>query len=71
MGKFGELFLSEPEKALSLAEQSGWLMATEVLAVGIDFSFAPVLDLNDISDVIGDRGFAKIFKTSYRWQCIS
>ncbi|HRM51443.1 MAG TPA: glycoside hydrolase family 3 N-terminal domain-containing protein, partial [Acinetobacter johnsonii] len=51
MGKFGELFLSEPEKALSLAEQSGWLMATEVLAVGIDFSFAPVLDLNDISDV--------------------
>lgn len=59
MGKFGELFLSEPEKALSLAEQSGWLMATEVLAVGIDFSFAPVLDLNDISDVIGDRGFAK------------
>ncbi|WP_394999005.1 glycoside hydrolase family 3 N-terminal domain-containing protein, partial [Acinetobacter sp.] len=31
MGKFGELFLSEPEKALSLAEQSGWLMATEVL----------------------------------------
>jgi hypothetical protein len=34
-------------------------MATEVLAVGIDFSFAPVLDLNDISDVIGDRGFAK------------
>ena len=25
MGKFGELFLSEPEKALSLAEQSGWL----------------------------------------------
>ena len=34
-------------------------MATEVLAVGIDFSFAPVLDLNAISDVIGDRGFSK------------
>ena len=33
-------------------------MATEVLAVGIDFSFAPVLDINAISDVIGDRGFA-------------
>lgn len=59
MGKFGELYLSEPEKALELAEQCGWLMAAEVLAVGIDFSFAPVLDLNDVSDVIGDRGFAK------------
>lgn len=59
MGKFGERFLKEPEQALQLAEQCGWLMATEVLAVGIDFSFAPVLDINDISDVIGDRGFAK------------
>lgn len=59
MGKFGELYLSEPEKALELTEQCGWLMAAEVLAVGIDFSFAPVLDLNDVSDVIGDRSFSK------------
>ncbi|WP_180021058.1 MULTISPECIES: beta-N-acetylhexosaminidase [unclassified Acinetobacter] len=59
MGKFGELYLTEPEKAVELAEQCGWLMAAEVLAVGIDFSFAPVLDLNNVSDVIGDRGFAK------------
>ncbi|WP_180115866.1 beta-N-acetylhexosaminidase [Acinetobacter sp. YH12140] len=59
MGKFGELYLTEPEKAVELAERCGWLMAAEVLAVGIDFSFAPVLDLNDVSDVIGDRGFAK------------
>ena len=59
MGHFGELYLTESEKALELAEQCGWLMAIEVLAVGIDFSFAPVLDINDISDVIGDRAFAK------------
>lgn len=59
MGRLGELYLTEPEKAVDLAEQCGWLMAAEVLAVGIDFSFAPVLDLNDVSDVIGDRGFAK------------
>ena len=59
MGRFGELYCTEPSKALDLAEQCGWLMATEVLAVGIDFSFAPVLDLNDVSDVIGDRSFAK------------
>ena len=59
MGKFGELYTSDPQSALELAEKCGWLMATEVLAVGIDFSFAPVLDLNDISDVIGDRSFAQ------------
>ncbi|TCB67662.1 beta-N-acetylhexosaminidase [Acinetobacter sp. ANC 4178] len=59
MGRFGELYQQDAAQALDLAEQCGWLMATEVLAVGIDFSFAPVLDLNDISDVIGDRGFAK------------
>lgn len=59
MGHFGELYLTQPEKALDLAEKCGWLMAIEVLAVGIDFSFAPVLDINAISDVIGDRAFAK------------
>ena len=59
MGKFGELYLKDAEKAIELAEKCGWLMATEVLAVGIDFSFAPVLDINDVSDVIGDRAFAK------------
>ncbi|SPL70110.1 beta-N-acetylhexosaminidase [Acinetobacter stercoris] len=59
MGNFGELYLTSPERAIDLAEKCGWLMATEVLAVGIDFSFAPVLDINDISDVIGDRAFSK------------
>lgn len=37
----------------------GSLIALEVQAVGIDFSFAPVLDLgNEISRVIGDRAFS-------------
>lgn len=58
MGRFGELYLTDPAQACALARQCGWLMATEVLAVGIDFSFAPVLDINAISDVIGDRAFA-------------
>lgn len=59
MGRFGDLYQTQPKEALSLAQDCGWLMATEVLAVGIDFSFAPVLDLNAVSDVIGDRAFAK------------
>ena len=59
MGRLGDLYNTQPQKAVALAEQCGWLMAIEVLAVGIYFSFAPVLDLNDVSDVIGDRSFAQ------------
>jgi len=45
--------------AAQLAELCGWVMATEVLAVGLDFSFAPVLDLDhQRSAVIGSRAFA-------------
>lgn len=58
MGRLGDLYKTQTQQAIQLAEQCGWLMASEVLAVGIDFSFAPVLDINDISDVIGDRAFA-------------
>ena len=49
----------EPIKeALLLAEHVGWLMAAELLSVGVDFSFAPVLDVGGaISEVIGDRAF--------------
>lgn len=40
------------------AETMGWLMAAELRAVGVDFSFAPVLDLDrGVSQVIGDRAF--------------
>ncbi len=41
-----------------LAGHCGWLMATEVLAVGLDLSFAPVLDLDhQRSAVVGSRAF--------------
>ena len=44
--------------ALQLAETCGWVMATEVRAVGLDFSFAPVLDLDhQRSAVVGTRAF--------------
>ena len=47
------------EYAKRSAYRWGSLIALEVQAVGIDFSFAPVLDLGDeISRVIGDRAFS-------------
>lgn len=61
MGKLYPVIDSEnPAKLIKSkvwAEQFGWLMAAELLAFNIDISFAPVLDINGISEVIGDRGF--------------
>jgi beta-N-acetylhexosaminidase len=54
----GEHYDENRKRALRLAEACGWLMARELRAVGVDFSFAPVLDLNrGVSTVIGDRAF--------------
>jgi beta-N-acetylhexosaminidase len=55
---FGELYDENPKRGRRLAETAGWLMAAELRAVGVDFSFAPVLDVGrGISRVIGDRAF--------------
>ena len=48
------------ENSPELAEATGWLMATELLSVGVDFSFAPVLDIDcGVSQIIGDRSFSR------------
>ena len=46
MALFGNSHNENPEKARRLATDCGWLMATELLTVGVDMSLAPVLDLN-------------------------
>lgn len=56
--EFGQIYDEDPNRAIKLAKEGGKLMAAELLAIGVDLSFAPVLDLNKgVSSVIGDRAF--------------
>lgn len=58
MRRLGEIYDDDAKRARRLAETVGWLMAVELRAVGVDFSFAPVLDLDHgVSEIIGDRSF--------------
>ena len=59
MQLLGDQLLQDPVAGLALAEDVGWLLASEVLACGFDISFAPVLDVDrDTSSIIGDRAFS-------------
>ena len=54
----GEIYDMDRNRGKDLAHSCGWLMAAELRSVGIDFSFAPVLDLaHGISGIIGDRAW--------------
>jgi beta-N-acetylhexosaminidase len=56
--RLGEIYDESRKRARRLAELTGWLMAVELRSLRIDFSFAPVLDLDrGVSTVIGDRAF--------------
>lgn len=58
MSVFGEMYDNNPDLALRLVKDSAWLLATELLCVGLDLSLAPVLDLNKgKNNVIGNRAF--------------
>jgi len=58
LGVLGSLYESDPVKALDMTYRHGRVMATEMLDCGIDLSFAPVLDINRGSCVIGDRSLS-------------
>ena len=58
MRSIGDTWDSHPQRARRLARDAGYVLGAELRSVGVDFSFAPVLDLDyRNSGVIGDRAF--------------
>jgi beta-N-acetylhexosaminidase len=56
----GRCFEQDRREGLRLTQAVGWLMAAELRAVGVDFSFAPCVDLDyGVSEIIGDRAFSQ------------
>jgi len=58
MRELGNIWDTHPQRARHLAQQAGYVLAAELRACGVDFSFTPVLDVDyGQSSVIGDRAF--------------
>ncbi|MBI4937363.1 MAG: beta-N-acetylhexosaminidase [Nitrosomonadales bacterium] len=58
MRELGRIWDTNPRRARHLAQQAGYVLAAELRACGVDFSFTPVLDVDHgASQVIGDRAF--------------
>lgn len=58
--RLAQLYRHNTEQALSVAKACGSLMAHELQACDIDFSYAPVLDLDySVSAIIGDRSYGR------------
>jgi beta-N-acetylhexosaminidase len=58
MRVIGARYDNDPQDGLAIARQCGFLMAYELRALGVDISFAPVLDLfMPASQIIADRAF--------------
>ncbi len=54
--RIGQAYDADAQQGLAMARALGWLMAAELLACGLDLSFAPCVDLDyGLSQVIGDR----------------
>ncbi|QTD43847.1 beta-N-acetylhexosaminidase [Ottowia testudinis] len=58
MRALGDLWMQDALRAQDAATACGYVLASELRACGVDFSFTPVLDLDwGPSGVIGDRAF--------------
>lgn len=56
MRELGTIWTSHPKKSKYWAREIGYVLASELRACGVDFSFTPVLDIDHgESTVIGDR----------------
>ena len=59
MQRLGTLFTEDTTRGAELLHNTGWLLAVEMIASGLDFSFAPVLDLDSSHcEVIANRSFS-------------
>ena len=57
LARLGELYERDAKLAVALAEEHAWLMASEMRAIDIDLSFAPVADLACGNLAVGQRAF--------------
>lgn len=57
LSRFGAQYDTDPDAALADARQHAWLMAGEIRGIGLDLSFAPVVDLKRGNRAIGERAF--------------
>ncbi|NIA27116.1 MAG: beta-N-acetylhexosaminidase [Desulfobulbaceae bacterium] len=58
MRQIGHEYDENQDEALRFARLAGWLIASELRAVGVDLCFAPCMDLDwGVSEIIGDRAF--------------
>jgi beta-N-acetylhexosaminidase len=57
LAAIGAVYDCDPDEAVRLAEEHAWVMASELRASGVDFSFAPVVDLARGNAAIGLRAF--------------
>ncbi|TAM64350.1 MAG: beta-N-acetylhexosaminidase [Rhodanobacter sp.] len=57
LAAIGAVYDRDRAEAVRLAEEHAWVMASELRASGVDFSFAPVVDLARGNAAIGLRAF--------------
>lgn len=57
LSRYGAAFDTDAAAAMEDVRRHAWLMAAELRAVGVDLSFAPVVDLKRGNRAIGERAF--------------